>query len=1386
MMKRFTLKIPVLLTLSIILVIIHPNYASPPNLAFKHLRVEDGLSQSWIRVIYQDSYGFMWFGTNDGLNKYDGYTFTVYKHIPGNKKSISSNTISSIFEDADKNLWIGTLTGLNRYDRMHDQFVRKEGWPKRNVYTFLAGDQGAFYLSSFQGLYVYDPQKDSFDIFSHAGLDTNNLNNNHITDFLTDKHGNFWIGTIDGLNLLDARHNQVFYFKHEENNKHSINANFIRTLYLDSKGRVWFGTNNNGLNLVKYNINEPQNTHFVKYLPGSQKKSRKTDSAILSLQEDSRGFLWIGTSSDGIYILDLNRLQEDPPVFYHHEYNFSNLSSISNSPIQPIFEDQNKNIWLGTFNDGLNIYNQLTNQFEHYKYEPYNNNCLSNNSVKVFYEQDNHVWIGTSSGLNLFDKTHKTFKHFFYDPNDDKSPGANNISAIICDSENNLWIGTAGGGLNRFNPKDSTFIRFLTDAKGNSLGMDDISSILQDKQGRMWISTTGGGLCLFDYKTKMLKRYTHDSDNKSTLSNNWLRTLFETSYGELWISTDSAIELFDESKGKFIHFSRDNSDETGLNYSRARVFFEDSRKNLWVGSQGGLNVYNRQDSTFTCYFEEDGLPNNQIKGILEDAHGNLWIASNKGISNFIRGIERPEILDFKNYDVGDGLQGSEFIEKACLKTKDGYMYFGGSNGFNIFHPDSLRTNPSVPKVVITNFLISNKSVRVGEPDSPLKCHINFAKEITLSYKHSVVTFEYAALNYINPEKNQYAYMLEGFDADWNYVGNKHSATYTNLDPGEYIFKVKGSNNDGVWNNEGASVRIKILPPWWKSGLAYIIYFIIVGIMIYFIGHFQLNRIKMRNQLAVEQQHAEKLEQINRMKTRFFSNITHEFRTPLALIMGPIKKIIAQDKNNQFEQDSQTILKNSQKLYRLINQLLDLSKLDAGSMQLKACKENIVPFLAEVVMLFLPLAEQKKIRINFDVQCDSDRKNQIIEVYIDRDKFEKIVSNLLSNAIKFTPAGGQIDVHLTQHKNHIEIIFQDTGIGISPEELDKIFDRFYQVDESHTRKYEGTGIGLALIKELVELHHGSISVISQINKGSQFMIQLPLGKAHLKQDEIVSETSESEITDMELLAYHEFDTIDIPVIKSDKNKKNNAPLILIIEDNSDLRKYLRASLENTYQIIEAVNGEKGIEKANSTIPDLIISDVMMPGIDGFELCKRVKTNEQTSHIPVILLTARAAFESKIEGLETGADDYITKPFEIRELEVRIRNLIELRRQVQKHFKKLSGLKPEEIATTSRDEEFLKKTLTILEQNISDSEFNVSQFSRAIAISSSHLNRKMKALTGQSTQQFILTFRLNRAAQLLRDDSGTVLEIANSVGIESISHFSKSFQKQFGVSPSRYRK
>jgi signal transduction histidine kinase/DNA-binding response OmpR family regulator len=894
------------------------------------------------------------------------------------------------------------------------------------------------------------------------------------------------------------------------------------------------------------------------------------------------------------------------------------------------------------------------------------------------------------------------------------------------------------------------------------------------------------------------------------------------------------LNKFARDEEEFTRYLSNPSDSNTLSDNAVYVIYEDTliaRNTLWIGTRNGLNRFDVEHETFTRYTEQNGLPNNTIAGILSDRRGNLWISTFHGLAKLVlspanggvnsaEGFD-PRIETFRNYHPSDGLQSYEFNQRACYEGKDGTLYFGGINGLNFFHPDSIRDNPHVPPVMLTDFQIFNNSVK-PRSDAPLKQSISITEQITLSYKHSVFSFEFAALDYTAPERNQYAYKLEGFNDKWIDLGTRRFVTFTNLDPGEYVLRVKGSNNDGVWNEDGASLKIIISPPPWKTWWAYTLYVLFGLGLVYVFRRFEMSKIKLAHDLKLQRLEAQKLHEVDQIKSRFFANISHEFRTPLTLILGPLERLLAGDWQGNPHEQYGLMHRSAKRLLHLINQLLDLSKLEEGSMPLRAKPENLIHLLKFIVASFASLAERKQILLRLDASALPKSDGSEVEplvVYLDRDKFEKCMNNLLANAIKFTPAGGEVSVAVAvaggsdqngdgrgekgegrrvmgekrlspiafrpSHFTFVQIAIKDTGIGIPADQLDKIFDRFYQVaDErtsTHTHKREGTGIGLALTKELIELHRGKIHVESELGKGSTFIVRLPLGKEHLKPEEIVEASDQSSVASDQLPV----SGVEHPASSiQDQASCDEQQVILIVEDNLDMRVHIRDLLHQSYRIIDAGDGTEGLEKAAAAIPDLIISDVMMPEMDGFEFCRRIKTDERTSHIPVILLTARASERSKLEGLETGADDYLTKPFNANELRIRANNLIEQRRQLRERFSREVTLQPKDIAITTADELFLQRVMAIIDKHLSDPDFSVEAFAQEFRMSRVQLHRKIKALTDQSPREFIRTLRLRAAAKLLEQGKFTVTEIAYEVGFNNLSYFAKCFREEFGVLPSEY--
>ncbi|MCZ6778903.1 MAG: response regulator, partial [Acidobacteria bacterium] len=894
-------------------------------------------------------------------------------------------------------------------------------------------------------------------------------------------------------------------------------------------------------------------------------------------------------------------------------------------------------------------------------------------------------------------------------------------------------------------------------------------------------------------------------------------SIYEDRQGTLWIGTEGGLNRFDRETEQFTHFLPDTT-HTRFN-NRVVAIHEDRSGRLWLGTYMGLVLFDRDTETFTYFNEQDGLADNFVNGILEDDAGNLWLSTNSGrLSRFI-----PATRTFRNFDGQDGLVNNFFYPGSHQRSRRGELIFGSPAGLVIFHPDSIQASTYVPPVALTSFEVFGRRVKLDQA-------LPYTQEIELFPDQNTFSFEFTALDFSAPDRNLYAYKLEGFDADWMENGTRRRASYTNVPPGTYTFRVKGSSSDHVWNEEGVSVRLVITPPFWRTGWFYALVVIFGLSLIGVVGYgVRVRRLKAREQelsrmveertqaLVAEkkkteeqaeklQEQADRLLELDRIKSRFFANISHEFRTPLTLLLGPLQDALDGEREmDALRRHLPTMHRNARRLLRLINQLLDLSKLEAGSMTLRARRANLIPLLRATAEAFTSMARRK--HITLQVQTSQEE----IVLYYEQDKLEKVFYNLLSNAFKYTPEGGTVSVSVEEGEGEasgfVEIVVRDTGRGIPAEDLPYIFDRFttvnlrfHQVDASSTREHEGTGIGLALTKELVALHGGTIRVESEWGRGTAIFIRLPRGRAHLHDDDIVDEDVGDEMQALAGLETFDLEASlravdEVLAFEGGLHERagdgqpagplpEDAPTILIVEDNADVRGYLMSHLEGDYHVVEAADGVEGLDQAQAIKPDLVIVDVMMPRMDGYALCRALKADEKISHIPVVLLTARADEESKVMGLETGADDYLYKPFNAAELLARVENLIEIRRQLRERFSETIVVQPGDIEITSAEADFLKQVQGIVEAHLADRQFSVEWLASEVALSRRQLDRRLRSLTRLSASGFIRKMRLERAAQLLVQQAGKVSEVAYAVGFQDVAHFSKLFRQTFGVPPSEY--
>ena len=1362
---RFIRQFYILILLSVASIFLAKSQTQP--LKFKHLSFKEGLAQSPISTIIKDSKGFVWLGNWKGLARYDGYTFRTFQHQANNPKSISHNRINSIIEDRHKQLWIGTSNGLNRYNPATEVFKRidiKEIKGGRNYIASVINDSdGKIWVATFAGVKLVDTLqwvlkelpnlKDksatdlttsvTFTLFEDAShqiwVGTKNgvkyfnpttkklaiipsaisscteLMNTKIIVIKQDKSGNLWFGSeTNGLFKYDAKNNTVTTFKHQEGNSQSILSNWIRDIYAKDETNILIGTRN-GLSI--YNAITKK---YTNYSHNSLDPDGLNDNSIWSFMQDESAGIWIGTFSNGLN------------VYNPANANFSNVverlgsskEGLSHRLVNALIEDQEGSLWLGT--SGLEHLHLKTKQNKFF--EVRNNANQTRNGVKSFAKDENgNLWMGTLDGLCYFNTTTKETKFFKFNITQGKL--SENLINAIATEKGAVWAGTNGGGLQHLKA-DGSYITYTHQPKDkNSISDNFVTVLLKDAQQNMWVGTQNG-LNYYQTKTNTFKKYSK-SKAPYTLNNNSITTLLK-----------------------------------------------DSKDRLWIGTEGGLNYYHTITNKFYALNEKAELTDNIIRSIVEDDQGDIWLSTDNGIYRLhFKVFNLPfqvKDIEITHYDAKDGLASNQFSTNASLKLASGELFFGGINGLSSFFPNKISVNKMKPKVAFTDFLIRNKNVTIDSSGSPLKESITFAKKIELNHNEGYITIKFAALNFINPEKNQYAYKMEGIRGeDWHYSGTQREANYTNLLPGRYTFMVKAANNDGIWNDEPIRLQIIVLPPWWQTWWAFLSYMAIASYIGYTIYKFVKNRAQLKRDLYLEHLQSERQNELHQMKIDFFTNISHEIRTPLTLILGPLEKmVLTTGANGPIHQQLIQVQNNANRLMRLVTELLDFRKAESGHMKLSYSLCNIVKFTEEIYLSFQNLAIDKRISYRFI------REEEEINVYFDKDHFEKVIFNLLSNAFKFTPEGGEISVSLKNLGDHIALQITDNGKGISPKNMEKLFNRFFQVYNDEVSN-SGYGIGLALSKSIVELHKGKIEVSSE-RKLTTFTVTLPTGSSHLDQEMLIPEFMNSDNPVHYYLQSQANTIITAPDATSEEIKYT----LLIIEDNQELRSFIKQSFQDQYQIVEAADGVEGLEKTIQIMPDLIISDVMMPEMDGLELCRRIKIDERINHIPIILLTARAAYIHQINGLEKGADAYITKPFSVQVLALNVKNIIATKEAGRQKFVRELLINPQPIAVKSQDDKFLVKLMAIIESHLDDTDFEVNTIVEEIGMSKTVLYKKVQAITNLSVADLIKSIRLKKAALLLESNQLSIAEIAFAVGFSDRKYFSKEFKKLYHISPSEY--
>lgn len=1388
---------------------LNASFAQNHNYNIYNLSSDNGLPTNDFDFAFQDSYGFLWLASYDGLFRWDGYSFKKYHHDEENPRSLSHNIVYAVYEDAQRRLWVGTIDGLDLYDRTSDGFIRcsigQQPGQKVPVNAIVADSKNQLWIGTSYGLCVYNHDTSTSDWF------INNVSADVIFSMTIDREDNLWLGTYsDGVHKFSTKDKR--FIRVNSGSSPNLVSEKIKSLHIDKKGRLWVGTADAGISILDSSGKVIR--HYKDFTDGKS----VIQSPVNCMFEDSNQTMWIGIDREPLYYIGKDGIPH-PITETLSDNTQSRLRSV-----RSIFEDSFGNIWFATMGSGLFYTNEGKNVFQNYLRTPGRVSGLESTTITCFYEDAaGNVWLGTDgSGMLRFNPHSKTFKLFTSRSHNLSSDA---ITDIKGDKNGKLWISSWYGGLTRFDPITEKVKSYLNDRNNpRSIAHNDSKSILID-DSIIWIGTHGRGLVAFDPRTE---RFTDQSNNTffpfQLNAPAWINHLYKDSRARLWVSTYSGVHMYD---GKELrHFTHTN-DTSSISNNSVNMVTEDTEGLVWIVSEsGGLDRFNDKEMNFTRFNDQLSFPET-MKGIIADLNNTLWITSNEGIIAFDKARK-----NVRRYDASEGLQGNTFFHKAVLRTKDGQLFFGGPRGFNVFHPDSLTSQPSKTRFYFTDLYVYNTKQKAGVEGSPLEKVLELTKSITLTHEQSFFSIEFAAINFYSIGNTRYAYKVDGLQDQWIDLQGERKVSFTNLDPGNYTLRIRYTDASGAWSPDQAEIRITILPPWWKTIWFRTLLVVVLFAAIVALFYLRLRSINIRNrnleqevqrrtlelselnsflmerneeimsqnerlehyneemirqtdkileqQIHISRQnekledHVEELQKLNRTKDHFFSIIAHDLKNPVSALTG-ISEFVKDNISKLDKKDAQeyinSISKSAYSIYDLLVNLLNWSQTQSKSITCSPAHVNVKEVVQKNVILLDQQFRNKHITLNLNIAEEH-------VIFADYNMFDTVVRNLLSNSVKFTEYNGSVTVSSVIHDAEIVISVSDTGVGMSDDQLQRLFKLDKDNISVGTAGERGTGLGLVICRDFIEANKGKINVTSKPGAGTTFYISLPKSVPAVKQ-----RTDSAPVVAGENSALGFWEAFPMEKLIKIKGKK-----ILIVDDNREIRSYLRLLLSETFEIFEAENGKEGLSIALEAQPTTIISDVIMPGMNGIELCKEIKSTTATSHIPVILLTSISEERGHLNGYEAGADAYLTKPVRKEILIQVILNLIQNQEKVRDRMREgilgSTSAIPQDLVVNKRDEEFMNKLIEFINQNISNPNFDARQISDEFGISRSVLYTKIKTLTGQSVHEFVKSIRLKQSLKLLLEGRYTISQIAFEVGFNSHSYFDKCFAKQFGMGPKEY--